>query len=132
MHQLFHPGTLLTMSHTIWSSAVLIVLEGCVRVLVSAPQHMPFDVRTMMLVVPGKLPPCHQLPLPLSRTIQPRAYLAAPGGYAAAGVVMVTIVSGLSRLGTPGAPATCVQNFAMSDAFAIHPPCESIRVTFIL
>ena len=53
MHQLPHPGTLLTMAHTIWSSAVLIVLEGCVRVLVSALQHMPFDVRTMMLVVPA-------------------------------------------------------------------------------
>src|SRR6516165_372614 len=107
MHQLFHPGTLLTMSHTIWSSAVLIVLEGCVRVLVSAPQHMPFDVRTMMLVVPGRLPLCHQLPLPLSRTIQPRAHFACEfAGYAGAGVVMIATVSGLRMLGTPGAPPT--------------------------
>ena len=59
MHQLLHPGTLLTMAQTIWSSALLIVLAGCVRVLVSATLHMPFDVGTMMLVAPGRLLLCH-------------------------------------------------------------------------
>jgi hypothetical protein len=30
-------------------------------------------VRTMIVVVPGRLPLWHQLPAPLLRTIQPRA-----------------------------------------------------------
>ena len=62
-----------TMFHIIWSRAVSISLEGWVRVLHSAAQQKPVGVRTMMEVVPGRLPLCHQLPAPLSRTIQPRA-----------------------------------------------------------
>src|SRR5664279_1513583 len=109
------------------------VSEGWVRVLGSAPQHMPFEVRTMTLVVPGRPPPCHQLPLPLSRTIQPRAYFPGePAGYAGAGVVMIWMVSGFKMLGMPGIPPTWAQNRARSEGLAIHPPCESMRVTFML
>ena len=50
---------------------------GWVRVLVRAPQHLPSGVRTITLVVPGRLPACHQFPAPLLRTIQPRAYFAS-------------------------------------------------------
>ena len=42
-----------------------------VRVLVRAAQQKPEWVRTMMVVVPGRLPPCHQLGISL--TAQPRA-----------------------------------------------------------
>jgi len=62
-----------TMSHIIWSRAVSIWLEGWVRVLHRPAQQKPVEVRTMMVVVPGRLPLCHQFPAPLSRTIQPRA-----------------------------------------------------------
>ena len=44
------------------------------RVLVSAAQHMPVEVRTMMVVEPGRLPLCHQFPAPSFLTIQPLAY----------------------------------------------------------
>ena len=49
-----------TRSHIIWSIALPVSLEGS-RVLARAAQQNPLAVRTMMLVVPGKLPPCHQL-----------------------------------------------------------------------
>ncbi len=62
------------MLHIIWSSALLISSEGWGRVLVSAAQLRPEAVRTMIVVVPGRLPLCHQLPSPLSRTFHPRAY----------------------------------------------------------
>jgi len=79
--------------------------DGSVRVLVSAAQHRPVDVRTMMVVDPGRLPLCHQLPAPLSLTIQPRAYLAGEDcGYAGLGVVMTRMVSGLRRPGVSANP----------------------------
>ena len=43
------------------------------RELHRAAQQKPVGVRTMMEVVPGRLPLCHQFPAPLLRTIQPRA-----------------------------------------------------------
>ena len=56
----------------------------------------------MIVVLPGRLPLCHQLPAPLFRTIHPRAYRASPAGYAAAGVVISLIVAGFSSAGIPG------------------------------
>ena len=51
---------------------------------------MPEAVRTMMVVVPGRLPLCHQLPVPLLRTFQPRAYFTGEFcGYAGAGAGVV-------------------------------------------
>ena len=61
------------MFHIIWSRAELIWSEGSVRELHRAAQQKPVGVRTMMEVVPGRLPLCHQFPAPLLRTIQPRA-----------------------------------------------------------
>ena len=71
--QAFQLGTVRTMFHIIWSRAELISSEGSVRVLHRAAQQKPVGVRTMMVVVPGRLPLCHQFPAPLLRTIQPRA-----------------------------------------------------------
>ena len=77
------------------------------RVFVSAAQHNPLTVRTMIVVVPGKLPLCHQFPAPLFVTIQPLAYLAGEFcAYAAAGVVIIRIVSGFSIAGILPDPAT--------------------------
>lgn len=67
--QSFQALTLRTMSQTMLSRARL--LSGCLRALVSAAQQNPEEVRTMMVVVPGRLPLCHQLPAVL--TAQPRA-----------------------------------------------------------
>lgn len=95
------------MSHIIVSSAALISSEGWVRVFVNAAQHNPLAVRTMIVVVPGKLPPCHQLPAPLFLTSQPLAYFAGEfGGYAGAGVVIVRTVAGFNRAGRLPAPVT--------------------------
>jgi hypothetical protein len=58
----------------------------------------------MMVVEPGRLPLCHQFPLP---TIQPLAYLAAEdAGNAGVGVVIVRMVSGFRRLGMLPDPPT--------------------------
>jgi hypothetical protein len=48
-------------------------MSGCpvARVFVSAAQQNPEAVRTMMVVVPGRLPLCHQLGALL--TAHPRA-----------------------------------------------------------
>src|SRR5271154_865688 len=111
------------------SNAPLISSEGSVRVFVSAAQHIPVAVRTMIVVVPGRLPLCHQFPAPLFRTIHPLAYLPAePSGYAGLGVVMILMVSGFSKLGIPGKPVTWSRKRTRSEALAIHPPCESMRV----
>ena len=70
------------------------------RVFVSAAQHKPVEVRTMIVVEPGRLPLCHQFPAPSFLTNQPRAYLAdEAAGYAGLGVVIIRIVSGFKRLG---------------------------------
>src|SRR5664279_1671072 len=61
-----HDGTVRTMFHIILSIAIFISSAGSARVLVSAAQHMPVAVRTMIEVVPGRLPLCHQFPAPLS------------------------------------------------------------------
>ena len=115
------------MFHIISSRAVSITLEGSVRVLVRAAQDKPVEVRTMIVVDPGKLPLCHQFPKPLFRTIHPLAYLAGePCGYAGDGVVIIRIVSGFRRLGT------WFRNWTRSVGVANQPPCESMRVTFIL
>ena len=66
-------GTVRTIFHIILSRALLIWSEGSVRVLHRAAQQKPVAVRTMIVVVPGRLPLWHQLPAPLLRTIQPRA-----------------------------------------------------------
>ena len=72
-HHAFHAGTTWIMFPIICASAVSISFDGSVRVLVRAAQHMPFAVRAIMVVDPGRLPLCHQSPAPLSPTIQPRA-----------------------------------------------------------
>ena len=60
-----------------------------------------------MVVDPGKLPLCHQFPLPLLLTIQPLAYFAAEdSGYAGLGVVITRMVSGLRKLAMFPDPAT--------------------------
>ena len=66
-------GTVPTMFHMSWSRAASISLDGWERVLHRPAQQKPVLVRTMMVVVPGRLPLCHQFPAPLLRTIQPRA-----------------------------------------------------------
>ena len=92
------------MDHIVPSRAVSIWSWGSVRVFAKAAQHNPVAVRTMMVVDPGKLPLCHQFPIP---TIQPLAYLAAEfAGNAGLGVVMMRIVSGFSMLGMFPDPAT--------------------------
>jgi hypothetical protein len=65
-----------SMFHMSWSSGC------CIRLA----QPKPVGVRTMMMVVPGRLPLCHQFPAPLFRTIQTRAYRS---GQAGAGMVMI-------------------------------------------
>ena len=82
------------MSHTIWSRARLMSSQGWRRVLISAAQQKPVAVRTRMAVVPGRLPLCHQLPLPLFLTFQPLAYFtSAEEGFAGPGVVILAIES---------------------------------------
>lgn len=109
--QVPHSGTHRTIFHIIWSREASISFEGWLRVFVSAAQHIPVDVRTMIVVVPGRLPPCHQLPAPLFLTSHPRAYRAcAFGSYAGAGVVIILIVDDLSKAGIPVAPATWFRN----------------------
>src|ERR1700690_3288469 len=100
-----HPGTLRAIAHMVPSSALSISSCGSVRVLANAAQHIPVAVRTMMVVDPGRLPLCHQFPLP---TIQPLAYLAAED--AGLGVVIVRMVSGFSRLGMLPDPPTSFRN----------------------
>ena len=95
------------MSHTISSNAPLISSDGSVLVFVNAAQRIPVAVLTMIVVVPGKLPVCHQFPAPSLLTIHPRAYFPGePAGYAGLGVVIILIVSGFSKLGIPGNPVT--------------------------
>jgi hypothetical protein len=52
----------------ICASAVSISLDGSVRVFVRTAQHMPFAVRAIMVVDPGRLPLRHQSPAPLPPT----------------------------------------------------------------
>jgi hypothetical protein len=73
-------GTVRTMFHIIWSRAVLICSEGSVRGLHRPAQQKRVGVRTMMVVLPGRLPLFHQFPALLLRTIQPRALRASPAG----------------------------------------------------
>jgi len=66
-----------------------------VRVLANAAQHIPVLVRTIMVVLPGRLPLCHQLPAPSGR-----AYFSSEFcGEAGEGVAMIRIVSGFSKTG---------------------------------
>src|SRR5271154_1910434 len=105
------------MFHIISSRAVSITLEGSVRVLARAAQDKPVDVRTMIVVDPGRLPLCHQFPKPLFRTIHPLAYFAGEAwGYTGDGVVIVRIVSGLRRLGM------WFRNWTRSVGVATQPP----------
>jgi len=75
-------------------------LAGWRRVLARAAQENPVAVRTMIAVVPGRLPLCHRLPLPSLRTFQPRAYFTAvPGSLAGPGVVIAAMLSRVRRVG---------------------------------
>jgi len=68
--------------------------DGLRRVLMSAAQQKPLAVCTRMADVPGRLPLCHQLPLPLFLTCQPLAYFtSADGGFAGLGMVIAAMES---------------------------------------
>src|SRR5580692_1250979 len=102
----FHAGTARTMLPRRLNSAASVVVEGCERVFVRAPQHMPSSVRRTSDVEPGKLPEWYKFP-ELS-TIQPRAYLvgASAGVNAGEGVVIMRIESGCRMLGIVSEPPT--------------------------
>lgn len=57
-HHPFHAGTTWTMFGIICARAVSISFDGSVRVLVRTAQQMPFAVRAIMVVDPGRLPLC--------------------------------------------------------------------------
>jgi len=86
-----------------------------------------------MAVVPGRLPLCHQLPLPLFLTFQPLAYFtSADEGFARLGVVMLADRILAQETAAISGPANVVREGGRGRAaLASQPPWESIRVTFI-
>jgi hypothetical protein len=86
----------------------------------------------IIVVVPGRLPLCHQFPLPSSRTFQARAYFT--GGFCgktAAGVVISRTVFGFNKLGLLGKPPNDPEIARGRRAWRSIRRWESMRVTFI-